>query len=185
MRTRALAALGIAMAAACTFPAVGFFDGSADGGADRDAVADPTQLGDDAQPLSDAGSDARRFEAGADANACDLDDDGYRSKGDACGGLDCDDTDERANPGVDAALTFGASPPLQGDWDCSGRIDKTYDVNVSCAGLSLFSCGGTGFTNDPPCGGQGTLVTCGKIQSGLGGLFCGVASQRPETQGCR
>jgi len=183
VQRRALAAVGLAMAAACTFPSVGFFDASPDGGAGRDALADALQVG-DGSPIADAGIDVRRFEAGADANACDLDEDGYRSKGDACGGLDCDDTDERANPGVDAALTFGAGPPLDGDWDCNGRVQKTYDVNISCAGLSILSCGGSGFTNDPPCGGEGMLVTCGKLSNGLG-LFCGVATQRRETQGCR
>lgn len=182
MRRRVLAVLGVAMAAACTFPAVDFFDGAADGGAGGDALADAPRVGDGSQPIADAGIDVRRFEAGADANACDLDEDGYRSKGDACGGLDCDDTDERANPGVDAALTYGAGPPLNGDWDCNGRVEKTYNVNVSCAGLSILSCGGSGFTNDPPCGGEGTLVTCGKIQDGL---FCGVTAQRKDIQGCR
>ncbi len=119
-------------------------------------------------------------EAAADAPTCDADNDKWAAQG-SCGGLDCDDNDPNANPGVTQFLTLPPTPKTQGDWNCDGRVDKRFKTNVSCGLLDLGSCDNTfGFTGDPVCGNAGPFVQCK-----ASGLLCGQGTLTTNVQGCR
>lgn len=195
------ALLIVAAGAAACFPAVTFLDDEgvdagdagtladgSNGGGDGDAPADANDGGGPVPdaPMSD-GSDLirdavsepppRDLDASPD---CDVDMDGYKAAGPACGGRDCDDRDPRANPGVTEPQTFAPTDASRGDWNCTDGTQKLHPYNVSCSGL-LFGCGAAaGFSGNPGCGEQGEFVTCqpGALNS------CSVGSRRTETQAC-
>jgi hypothetical protein len=106
-------------------------------------------------------------DAGSDADPCDLDGDGYRSR--TCsGGNDCDDNAALVHPGQ---LNFSEDPTHVGgtdfDFDCNGLPQPQFKA-VNCAGLGL-TCNqsGSGFlgTMAPACGQTGRFGHC--IVNGL------------------
>lgn len=122
-------------------------------------------------------------EAAIDASdPCDKDRDGFKAKGGSCGGVDCDDGDGRANPGVSGFVTYDATGKAHGgDWNCDGKLDRQFDINVSCGLLGGAACSSTkGFSGNPTCGTSGKYVQCA-----TSGALCVEASSRTEIQGCR
>lgn len=119
------------------------------------------------------------------ANACDCDKDGYfdlSKKGceDAGGKTDCDDFDSRAHPGQ-GFLNDPAEPPMNGDWNCNGLIEKSFPrTNITCA-LLLADCT-EGFVGTPPCGEEADYLYC---NSPLGLLLCAPKAKSRETQSCK
>jgi hypothetical protein len=118
--------------------------------------------------------DASYEEAG---NECDLDQDGYKSSSDGCGGDDCCDYDSRANPG-DTSYYSVADACGSFDYDCNGKLDAQY-AQVNCQ-LGFFVCSGNGFDQAPPaCGVTATFDTCNDA------VFVCTTSQSQVAQGCR
>jgi hypothetical protein len=158
---------------------------SADAGDGPDEGARLDAPSDEAAPDALAGDDAidegQPADApGAEASDCDRDRDTYSAEGDAtCWGYDCDDTDPHANPGVGMFQTYAPHPPTNGDWNCDGKVDKQYPVNVVCSALPIAGCN-SGFTGDPPCGATAPFVQC--MESMLG--FCMQGATIMQQQGC-
>ncbi len=187
-----LGVTGVALA--CGFPDVTFTDAGDGSEAGFDATLEAGEAG----PLEDATADASEDapedvrpdvlilgDAGSDVDGgdpCDRDQDGYKAKGGSCGGDDCDDLDARAHPGLTGFFTHAIFPPTNGDWDCSGVVDKQFtDVNQACGLISLGKCvQKTGFAADPKCGTQGTYITECIFEN----LSC-KAVTKLEYQGCR
>ncbi|MGH7293696.1 MAG: hypothetical protein ACRELB_02130 [Polyangiaceae bacterium] len=196
----------VSLLGACSFPQVsydtgeggadasqgdGSHDGSASGGGDAgpDSGGDGF-AGDDGQAASDAPSgdapgdavDDYVFEAAADAPVCDQDQDTYDAKGGTCGGLDCDDTDKHANPGVTTYQTYPAHPPSSGDWNCDGKVVMQFPESFNCGLLAGSACAGkSGFTDTPGCGQtSANFITC-KVSTAL---LCVVDTTTSNTQGC-
>jgi hypothetical protein len=186
---RALGLLvGAAVVGACTFPSPSYRlegEGGDGGGTDGpfenpgDGAASSSgsdgagsSSGDAAGSSSGAGDDGGGSSSGADAPpgdapagdgavVCDFDHDTYKAKGATCGGNDCCDTDNKANPGqqgyfpaTDACGSF--------DYDCSGKLEPEYSSNIVCGGTGLTGCtGGPGFVGaDPGCGNTAVYGVC-------------------------
>jgi hypothetical protein len=123
--------------------------------------------------------------------SCDCDDDNYNDLGkQGCAGAggqpDCDDKDSRTHP-QQGFLFDNAEPPRNGDWDCSGKVEKLYtNEKTTCAGLTLgLGCSDIfGFTGPVACGQKGEWIRCMK-RPGLLTLDCVVGEQRLETQLCK
>jgi hypothetical protein len=164
--------------------------GGGDSGADGDAITGDDGATDgtttsDATSNDGPSSDAVEeyvFEAAADAPVCDQDEDTYNAEGGSCGGLDCDDTDKHANPGVTTYQTYPAHPPSNGDWNCDGKVVMRFPESFSCGLLAGSACAGkSGFTDTPGCGQTSTnYITC-KVSTGL---LCVVDTTGSNTQGC-
>jgi hypothetical protein len=176
IRTRAITVLFAALVpCACTFPDVTIamdadvpVDGhppERDGSLEADGVASDTRVGD------------------APADPCDMDRDGYKAEGIACGGNDCDDHDSRANPGVMTFLTYKPTTtnPVPGDWNCDGKVETEWTTDFSCVALGASCASQQGFSDDPSCGDTGTLLQC---QAGSLPLTCQTGSQTSTLQGC-
>jgi hypothetical protein len=150
----------------------------------------PAETGqaEDAVALNEAAPSG--IESGPTPTSCDADNDGYASSNGACGGLDCDDNDSRANPGVMQFQTFMPTATTQGDWNCDGTVEKAYAANVACDQLDVGVCDtALGFVGDPPCGSAGTLVQCGAVGRGVNrngnSNRCAVLLQLSTLQACR
>jgi hypothetical protein len=195
----------VGLFAACGFPNVGYYGGAdagtgdttshGDGGtgddttvegatgeSGSDGTAGDGSSGDDST-ASDAPSDAPYvFEAPADAPVCDQDEDTYDVKGSTCGGLDCDDTDKHANPGVTTFQTYAPHPPSNGDWNCDGTVETQFPTSFNCGLLGSSGCAGkSGFTDAPGCGATSAkFITC-KVSTGL---LCVTDTTSSNTQGC-
>jgi hypothetical protein len=153
-----------------------------DGGAD--AIAASVEAGGEAAVVGDATApDGDGADAGC--GTCDCDGDGYLRAG--CGdagdaGIDCDDDDPRRHPGQGALDDI--PPPGQtpfGDWNCDGKVDKSYPPSVQCAvGVGCASL--KGFLGDPGCGATGDYVSCVPAAAGL---TCAPGSPTPMKQRCR
>lgn len=119
------------------------------------------------------------------ANVCDCDKDGYfnlEKPGceDAGGKHDCDDLDSRAHPGQ-GYLLDPAEPPMNGDWNCNGLLEKVFPrTNITC-GLLLADCT-EGFVGNPPCGQEADYLYC---TSPIGLLLCTPKARSRETQSCK
>ncbi|MBN9167788.1 MAG: hypothetical protein BGO98_18875 [Myxococcales bacterium 68-20] len=196
---------------ACSFPDVTFgpaedLEAGVEAGAEVDA---------DPQPVADAGSDALEeqdsgpilidgstveelvvVDAGGKVDAagcmsCDCDGDHYNDLTkpgceDAPGPHDCDDNDSRVHP-RQGFLFDRAESPRNGDWDCSGKVEKLWtNEKATCAGLTLgLGCSDIyGFTSPVACGERGSWLRC-KRRSGLLALDCIVDEQKLETQLCK
>jgi hypothetical protein len=173
--TAASTLLGLAVA--CSFPDVSFSTtgGASEGGADgstSDVGTDVLVLVDGSDPGAMVGHDASEpiDAAGCPATQCDCDDDHYLNlskpgcapeAGVDAGPSDCDDFDQTTHPGQ-KPLAVKARPPRDGDWNCMNGVEKFYTPNVKCTSLGGGSaCDSTfGFEDDPPCGIEGTYVTC-------------------------
>jgi hypothetical protein len=141
----------------------------------------------DSGPL-DAADDRVVLDGGVDGascstNECDCDKDGFPVQRLGCtspdAAFDCDDLDSRRRPNQD----YLADPPDAhlGDWNCNKLVEKMYPVNVNCGGgIGAVCATMQGFTTDPPCGKEGTFVTC---VSNL--LVCQVQSTTVRTQACK
>jgi hypothetical protein len=130
-----------------------------------DAALPDVQPIDSAEPGSSDGGDP-----------CDLDQDGFRAVGQACGGTDCCDTDGRAHPGETSFFT-SADACGSFDYDCNGSDDSEFAI-VNCT-LGFFACNGSGFAALPPaCGVVATFDTCNLT------VGCTTA-QSQVAQGCR
>lgn len=194
-------AAGLGVLASCSFPEVTFApnDEGGNGEASTTDVSEDVRVlidgGDpDALIVKDAGQkiDPTSCEAGD----CDCDKDQVRdTKKPGCtveagvdaGPHDCDDTDSRVHPGQ-GPLVEKAAPPQNGDWNCSGKVEKFYEPNVKCTSLPAGSgCDAKfGFEDDPACGERGTYVTC-KTVADLGVLQKCVVGGKSlnETQACK
>ncbi len=166
--------------------------GGTDGGPDGDSSAT-----DGSVIFADASLDAivinedagNKVDA-AGCTTCDCDKDGFSSKArpgcvDASGADDCDDSDSRTHPTQDF-LRDPAVPPRNGDWDCSGKVDKLRE-NFNCASQSavLADCSAYGgFTAPVACGAKGSWLPCANPPL-LGSLNCvnGIAFEL--TQVCK
>jgi hypothetical protein len=162
---------GLGLAAACSFPDPVLVpdeggtvpDGALDDGGVRPDITEP-----DAPPPIDATSEKPAVDA--NCNPCDCDGDGYTTQdaavcpGDAGPRLDCDDLDDRANPGSGFRKDL---PTLdtRGDWNCDGITRREIpQVNINCANYNGLAtgCGSVeGFTGNPGCGEKMTYVKCG------------------------
>lgn len=157
MRAAWLASLVVL--SSCTFPDVQFGDASApiDSGSDVVVV------------VNDAG------DAGDDAfDPCDMDHDGYKAEGGACGGNDCNDFNAKQHPGADFVTDEPDAAPF-GDWNCDGNVEKQYTF-TSCG---VGTCGTQGFTIDTGCGITNPFVSCNPP------LTCPAIDGGMRTQGCR
>jgi hypothetical protein len=153
-----------------------------EGAPESDATVPPTDanVGAEAPPIEDVVSvaaDVSSDVAVPDAAPidCDFDQDGYKSV--ACGGDDCCDQDNRANPGDTSYFT---SPDECGsfDYDCDSALEPEF-AEVNCR-LGLLSCSGDGFDQAPPaCGDVATFDRCD-----LGLLTCNTSPSQ-VAQGCR
>lgn len=193
---------------ACSFPEVTFGPpdeleagvGDAEPGSDGAADApDAFEEEHDAGPILIDGSTVDALvvvDAGGKVDAagcasCDCDDDNYNDLDkDGCDGAggapDCDDTDSRTHPNQ-GYLFDKAEPPRNGDWDCSGTVEKLWtNENTTCSGLTLgLGCSDIyGFTSPVACGEKGTWIRC-KKRPGLLALDCIVDEQKLETQLCK
>lgn len=176
-----------AIAAACTFPDVAF----APGGASGEAGADGTTEGADA----DAGTDgslapppidatSEKPDSGACTNPCDCDNDTFLARDAGCGGNDCDDRDNRANPNANFTKDL-ATEDTKGDWNCDKVVERSIkNVNVTCNGSVGDTCPGgrEGLQADIPCGTFGTYVVCAP---GPTGLTCNQVDSGTAQQECR
>ncbi len=127
-------------------------------------------------------SDATDSSADAnDGDPCDKDRDTYKAQGGSCLGNDCDDNDDRRNPGVTNYRTYQDGT---GDWNCVNGVEKQYPVNVNCSShVIVGNCNATfGFTGDPACGTMAAYVTCAWDTLSLG---CKVGTSGSQTQGCK
>jgi hypothetical protein len=103
---------------------------------------------------------------GPEATVCDNDGDHYQKTGPTCtpptGMVDCDDQSASVNPGVKGWIIDlpPTTSPLQGDWNCDGKVDKQYTTVVSCAGLSVGCTGRGGVRTVADCGRDLVLVDC-------------------------
>jgi hypothetical protein len=168
---------------ACGFPNVMFApkDGSAseDSGDDMlDAAMMPEHVD---PPLPDAGDSGKPI-LGDSGKPCDKDNDTYTA--DTCSmGNDCDDTDDRAHPGVTDFKYWSATPQSKGDWNCNHVIEtEVATVNLKCSNYGS-NCGAyAGFDSNPPCGYFANYITCK-----AGGLLqpCAEASSMMKAQGCK
>ena len=155
-------------------------DGSAGEGSAGEGGSDGSSGGDDSSSPSDA---PYVFEAAADAPVCDQDEDTYNVKGGTCGGLDCDDTDKHANPGVTTFQTYAPHPPSNGDWNCDGTVTPQFLTGFNCGLLASSACAGKkGFTDTTLACGQtsANFITC-KVSTAL---LCVVDTTTSNTQGC-
>ncbi|MBX3207805.1 MAG: hypothetical protein KF764_22350 [Labilithrix sp.] len=195
---------------ACTFPDVTF--GPADDVEAGDGDAEPAPASDgaldapdapeeevDAGPILIDGSTLDALvvvDAGGKVDAsgctgCDCDGDQYNDLGKAgcetaVGAPDCDDTDQRSHPNQ-GFLFDKAEPPRNGDWDCSGKVEKLWtNEQATCAGLTLgLGCANIfGFTQPVACGEKGTWIRC-KKRPGVLTVDCVVDEQKLETQLCK
>jgi hypothetical protein len=169
---------------ACTFPDVQIVAVTSDGGDGRETIGDSGNVGETGLS-QDAADDVIVYAPDATTDGpvdpCDLDIDGYKSKGGVCGGLDCDDHDGRRNPGVKTFLTFETT---NGDWNCDNHVDLQFATGVNCGSiLNATTCGQTaGFTGSPGCGSSGPFVQCIWDSTLLGS--CKVQSTTTQIQGC-
>jgi hypothetical protein len=146
-------------------------DGPTTGDAAPDVIEAPDATHDAPETAPDAGP-----EAGID---CDEDHDGYRAL--SCdGGNDCCDTDPNAHP--TQAMFFGSQDKcLSWDYNCDGKVETEFLVNITCSGTGLTGCkGGPGFTSEPACGAMAPYSTC----VGSGALACTASSTMMATQAC-
>lgn len=119
-----------------------------------DTGAEDTSPG-DTGPLPDT-------TGGDTTDPCDKDGDGFKAAGGSCPGMDCDDNDKFANPGVMTHQTLSiAGKPHKGDWNCNGTIEKLHAINRTCPLTGGAGCDATkGFQGDPECGKSGNYLTC-------------------------
>jgi hypothetical protein len=160
-----LSICGVALVASCSFPDVQFASSSEGGGGGEGGLEASTD-----SPLGEAAADAAIIEAavrdgatkidGSGCTSCDCDDDKFLSRKDGgCEGgpgavYDCDDTDSFINPdqGFVGDVMWPSSYTVPYDWNCNGKVEKAYAVNLKCA-YNLTTCtGGQGFKGDPTCG---------------------------------
>lgn len=122
---------------------------------------------------------------GCAPNDCDCDKDGYNDLAkegceDAGGQSDCDDLDSRAHPGQ-GFLEDPAEPPMNGDWNCNGHLEKVYPrTGITCS-LLLSDCS-EGFAGDPACGEEADYLYCA---APIGILLCTTAAKGRNTQACK
>lgn len=199
----------VALIAACTFPDPTFApeapsgnDGSSAEGSTSDGAADAlADVSDDVHVLVDGGDPDALIvkDAGAKVDAsgcmtCDCDDDGYLDTTKTgcntpdAGAHDCDDEDSRTHP-TQGFLVDPAEPPQNGNWNCTGGVEKFYSAKVACTSLAPGAvCDSTfGFEDDPKCGATGTFVTCKSVGGVLGLLrTCAVGARALGTkQACK
>jgi len=134
-------------------------------------------------PTDDAGTEASAPpDAASDApDPCDKDRDGYRAT--SCGGNDCDDDDGRAHPGA-GFLTDPPQAPTNGNWDCTGVVEKQIGINGGlCATRSSTTCGAFNgrFAGDPACGANDTMQIC----TWTGSTCIIITTQTGSRQGCK
>lgn len=161
---RAVIFAPLAMIASCTFPDVQFGDASV-----------PIDTGtDDVVVVDDAGNDT---DAGDDApfDPCDMDHDGHKAEGGACGGDDCNDHNANQHPGQTNFITDVPDAAPFGDWNCDGTVEKAFSF-TSCG---IGTCGMQGFTVDTGCGITNLFVTCNPP------LTCPATDAGMRAQGCR
>jgi hypothetical protein len=128
-----------------------------------------------ASPDADAASEADVYDP------CDKDKDGYRAM--SCGGGDCDDDDRRAHPDQ-GFLSDTPVAPTNGNWDCTGVVDKQTGVNGGlCSSRSSTTCSGNNgrFAGDPACGATDTIQICSWNGSSCT-ILTTITSQK---QGCK
>ena len=205
-RVVVLSSLAIALAcligAACTFPDVAFAPpgGGADGGegggnggeggtdGSRDGTTSDSTVADgetdagiaDAPPLDGTST---KPDTGTCIDPCDCDKDGFKARDAGCGGNDCDDTDNRANPSANFRTDL-ATKDTNGDWNCDRVTERLIkNVNVKCNGLGDTCPGGReGLQADIPCGTYGTYVVCAP---GAVGVTCDQVDSGTVRQECR
>ena len=142
----------------CTFPDVQFGDASA-----------PIDTGTDAVVVDDAGDAAPDAE-----DPCDLDHDGYKAEGGACGGNDCNDHNPKQNPGVKQPVYDEPDAAPFGDWNCDGKVDYDYPF-VACG---VNTCNAQTFATSTGCGITNPFVTCAAP------VTCAPVDAGTRTQGC-
>jgi hypothetical protein len=149
----------LVVSSSCTFPDVQFGDAAA-----------PIDSGSDVVIVDDAG------DAGDDApiDPCDLDHDGYKAEGGACGGNDCNDHNAKQHPGADFVTDEPDAAPF-GDWNCDGIVEMQYP-STSCG---VGTCGTQGFTSNTGCGITNPFVSCNPQ------ALCPANDAGMRTQGCR
>ncbi len=197
-RNRALVALGtgisvsVAILVSCSFPEVTFTDGPGSGGdgnletAPRDAPSDATA---DTALLEGSVRDdatANVPEGSCVPEDCDCDKDTWL-RGNCDSGtlhptrLDCDDLDPLRHPDADPSQELpppGQVPP--GDWNCDGKVDKAYEINIKCVSNIVSCTGGPGFTNDPTCGTKAAYYECKDLGIPKGGCQEVLKDQRVQ-----
>lgn len=166
-----VALFGVAIGAACTFPEVEFApkgtsgeagegggsEASTDAGAD---AIDEVAIVEASQPDGEVVKDAGMKVDAQGCTVCDCDGDQFNDTtkagcSDAGGANDCDDTDTRYKPSQ-GYLDIPGEPPRNGDWNCSGKVEKAYTAGIKCTSLAANACDGVeGFEDDPPCGASG------------------------------
>jgi hypothetical protein len=192
-RSLAFAPFVIGIAAfACTFPDVEFAQ-AGDGGHVESSVpgtdGEPPDVADGGDP-TDAPSDAPGSQVEAAVpeeggvvepgkciglDPCDCDNDSFKSREAGCGGNDCNDLNTNVRPNQ-TYVAAKSEPPVNGDWNCDGKVEKQYDSNLGC---SLGLGGREGFENDPPCGSESDLYRCTCL------VGCSKEFLRKATQACR
>jgi hypothetical protein len=158
-------------------------EAAADAAADApvvDAPAPRDAPGDDVEAATR--QDAAKIEPDAackSSNPCDCDNDGYQSL--ACDASDCDDRDPLVHPNQ-TYVAEPPPPPNQGNWDCTGGVEKQYTFNLTCATLPLgLSCNtAEGFVGDPACGEVADYYRCKQAV-----LSCTAEKVGERRQGCR
>ena len=158
-----IAGVGGAIGIACSFPDVDFAPAGI--ALDGEVGSDVHVLVDGSDPGALIASDAGKRIDAAGCTVCDCDGDGFNDLSRAgCAGAggknDCDDSDTTTRPDQ-RFNTTAPYPPRNGDWNCTGGVERFYEPSVTCAGPGGASCDGRfGFEDDPTCGSTGTFVTC-------------------------
>lgn len=168
--------------AACGFPAPAYkpmADGGLDSSTGLDAGAEAAMMEHVDPPLPDASDDRPPLKDSG--NPCDKDND--MSNDVNCSmGKDCDDTDDRAHPGVVGWQYFLATQVTKGDWNCDHTVDTEVPVvNLKCSNYSSGCTSLAGFETNPPCGTFANYITCK-----AGGLLqpCATDTMKMRQQGC-
>lgn len=177
----AAGSVAVAIGAACGFPDPVLLD--LDGGPrpSSDAPVVDTGAGDGDTPVADGGAEDADATVSC-ATPCDCDGDGFLDL--ACdGGTDCDDHDDRRKP--DAGYRSEVpTAPNDGDWNCSGVVEREFDSGIACSNYSMALCMvRRGFTGpSPDCGGNASFHTCRWNPAGAGSC---TFDPKNETQRCR
>jgi hypothetical protein len=122
--------------------------------------------------------------AGGAASDCDLDHDGWLATSSACGGDDCDDTDDDAHPGQTGFFT---SQRKSGgyDFNCDGDSERQFAATLDCSNLLDTACSGESFAHPlPACGARGSWISCQLAVSPLP-VLCMSVSEGDRKMGCR
>jgi hypothetical protein len=194
-----VASAAIALAVACSFPAVPF--------APDEQFVDGAFVGPEgAVPLPDAsdsssGTVSEGGTGSVDGNTCigdpACDCDGDQDKKPECGGHDCNDFEARVHSGVTAFIADPAGPSDGGDWNCDRKVEREYDSGLQCSdvldGSALLTpetvkaaCDNAfGFTTEVECAATGTFIQCQRPSYGAKECNAVNAAGEQRVRGCR